>query len=370
MRVIFFVLIMIHALIHLMGFVKAYKLAEVSQLSHEISKVAGLLWLSATILLATGAVLFLFRNPTWWLPAGAGMILSQVLVVLFWSDAKFGTVANLIILFPVIIAAANALPSSYTSIYKDEVRKGLSTLSAMPIITEDDLKDLPLCVQKYLRYTGAVGKPHIDNLRARCTGQIRFKKDGNWMDFTSEQHNFFRDPARLFLIESTMYGIPFDGLHKFVGSTATMQIRVASLFQVVNAKGPLMTKGETVTLFNDLCVMAPPRLVDKSIAWQRIDSLTAKAMFTNRDVTISALLYFNEQGELINFVSDDRYESADGITYNNYRWTTPVTAYRDFGGRKLASYGEAIWTTPEGDFTYGKFTIAEIEYNRKLGDEI
>jgi hypothetical protein len=370
MRVIFFLLILIHALIHLIGFAKAFKLAEVSQLSHEISKVAGLLWLSGAILLATGAVLFLFRNPSWWLPAGAGMILSQVLVILLWSDAKFGTVANLIMIIPVIIAGVNALPSSFASIYKEEVRKGLSTSSAIAMVTEDDLKDLPLCVQKYLRYTGAVGKPQIANFRARCTGQIRLKKDGNWMDFTSEQHNFFRDPARLFLIESTMYGIPFDGLHKFVGSNATMQIRVASLFQVVDARGPLMTKGETVTLFNDLCVMAPSRLVDKTIAWQTIDSLTAKAKFTNKGVTISALLYFNERGELINFVSDDRYESSDGITYNNYRWTTPVKSYGEFGVRKAATYGEAIWTTPEGNFTYGKFNILEIEYNRKLGDGI
>ena len=370
MKIVFLLLIIIHALIHLMGSAKAFKLAQVSRLRQPISKPVGLLWLLAAMLLAAAAILLLFKSTAWWVPAGAGLMLSQFLIVLSWSDAKFGTVANLIILIPAIISGADALPSSFASVYKDEVRRGLAVSATIPTVTEDDLTGLPLCVQKYLRYTGAVGRPQIENFQAKCTGQIRFKMDGGWMDFASEQYNFFQNPARLFLIQSTMYGIPFDGLHKYVGADATMEIKVASLFKVVDARGPLMTKGETVTLFNDLCIMAPARLIDRTITWQSIDPLTARATYTNHGLAITALLSFNEKDELVNFSSDDRYESADGITYNNYRWTTPLKAYRDFGGRKAASYGEAFWTTPQGNFLYGKFNINEIEYNRQSSDGI
>ena len=46
-------------------------------------------------------------------------------------------------------------------------------------------------------------------------------------------------------------------------------------------------------------------------------------------------------------------------------WSTPVREYKDFGGRRLPSYGEAVWHTPEGEFRYGQFTTVEIAYNLK-----
>ena len=47
----------------------------------------------------------------------------------------------------------------------------------------------------------------------------------------------------------------------------------------------------------------------------------------------------------------------------NYPWSTPVRYYRDFNGRKVPVYGEATWEMPEGDFTYARFVLEEIEYN-------
>lgn len=131
-----------------------------------------------------------------------------------------------------------------------------------------------------------------------------------------------------------------------------MKIKVASLLQVVDAKGEKMNQSENVTLFNDMCLLAPATLIDKNIQWETIDPLTVKARFTHNNITITALLYFNEKGELINFISDDRYLSEDGKTYTNYKWSTPVKDYKDFDGRKVMTYGEAIWHMLEGDFTY------------------
>lgn len=365
MRLFLFFVIMIHGLIHLIGFVKAFKLAEVNQLTQNISPPVGLLWLLSTLFFIVTAILFLLKNEYWWWVAAPALLISQTVIILSWNDAKFGTVANLIILLPFIVSLMNVQPSSFGNIYKAEVQKGLNRLADMPLETEADLEPLPAPVQKYLHYVGAVGKPKIQNFRAKSAGSMKTKMDGDWLDITSRQYNFFDDPTRVFFIESTMFGVPFDGLHLYVGPNATMQIKVASLFQVVDAKGPEMNQSETVTLFNDMCLFAPATLIDKNIQWEAIDALTVKAKFTNKGNTIVAWLYFNEKGELINFISDDRYQSADGKTYKNYRWSTPVKDYRDFGGRKVATYGEAIWHTPEGEFPYAKFNLVEIEYNRK-----
>lgn len=363
MRIFFFLLLTLHALIHLLGFVKAFNLVEVSQLTQGISKSAGAAWLLAAILLFGGAVLFLLKIEYWWLAAAPGIILSQVLIIISWTDAKFGTIANALILLPLIISILNSLPSSFSNVYRAEVRKGLAHAASMPVVREEEIAHLPTPVQKYLRFAGVIGKPHVWNVRVRCTGQIRPKMDGGWLDFESQQYNFFDNPARVFFIESSMYGLPFDGLHAYVGPKAIMQIKVAAMVLVVDAKGPEMNQGETVTMFNDMCVIAPATLIDKNIHWESIDSLTAKATFTNEGKTISAMLCFNENGELINFTSDDRYQSEDGKVYKKYRWSTPMKNYKDIGGIKIASYGEASWQMPNGEFVYGKFNILDMEYN-------
>ena len=51
----------------------------------------------------------------------------------------------------------------------------------------------------------------------------------------------------------------------------------------------------------------------------------------------------------------------------SYPWSTPVRNYRESGGRRVPGYGELVWHTPEGEFTYGKFHLVEIEYNLGAG---
>ena len=131
--------------------------------------------------------------------------------------------------------------------------------------------------------------------------------DGKWIGISSRQYDFFDEYARLYYIQSSVFGIPFDGLHAYTGDRATMKINVAYFFQVVDAKGEKMNQSENVTLFNDMCVLAPATLINKNIQWEFIDKLTAKAKFTYNGITITASLSFNEKGELVNFVSDDRF---------------------------------------------------------------
>jgi len=253
--------------------------------------------------------------------------------------------------------------NKYQNTYKSEVQKRLVPILDGSVVNEEDIEHLPNVVQKYLRYVGAIGKPKVHNFRAVNMGSMRRTVKSNWMDINSQQYNFFDDLARFFYIKSAIFGIPFDGLHVYAGNSATMKIKVASLFQIVDAKGEKMNQSENVTLFNDMCLYAPATLLDNNIQWETIDPLTVKARFTHNNIPISASLYFNEIGEMINFMSEDRYLSPDGKTYSNYRWSTPIKDYKEFDGRKVPTYGEAIWHMPEGDYLYAKFTLKEIEYN-------
>jgi len=136
-------------------------------------------------------------------------------------------------------------------------------------------------------------------------------------------------------------------------------------FAIVDAAGPELDQAETVTLFNDMCILAPGTLVDPAIAWESVDARTAKARFTHAGHTISATLLFDDEGLLKDFVSDDRLASPDGKTFKNWRFSTPVWDYRTFGSHRLAARGETRWHPPAGEYAYGEFEMLEVEYNRR-----
>lgn len=234
------------------------------------------------------------------------------------------------------------------------------------ILTENDIADLPEPVQKYLRYTGAIGNEKVKNFRLVGEGEFKTGQDKKWVKAKAEQYNFIDDPRRIYYMQLNMSGLPVVGLHVYKDATATMLIKAAGLITVGDAKGEIMNKAETVTVFNDMCLMAPATLIDKRIAWETIDALTVKGTFNNNGVKISAILYFNEKGEMVNFVSNDRYMTTSGSTYQNAQWATPVSNYKEYNGIMIASYGEAHWSLPEGDFCYGKIYLKEVQYNQQI----
>ena len=269
-----------------------------------------------------------------------------------------------------LVAAASAFmtygPAGFRAEFRRAAAARLAAAAASPAppVAEADLARLPAAVGRYLRICGAVGAPRVLDFHARFHGRIRRAPDAPWLAFTGEQYNVVAPPARLFFMRASERGIPFEALHVYADTAASMRVRIAGLIPVVHAGGPVMTAGETVTLFNDLCLFAPAALVDTSIRWEELGPRTVRATYAAGGHVVRAVLSFGEGGELADFVSDDRYQAAaDGRSFTRLPWSTPVSGYRRFGGRRAARGGEARWHTPAGDYAYIQLELDTLEYN-------
>jgi len=252
---------------------------------------------------------------------------------------------------------------SFKTLYEGEVSPRLEAPRREALITEQDLVGLPQTLKKYLRRVGIIGNPRVHNFRASFRGEMRRSHDSGWMKIRAEQHSFFGPrPARLFHVKGALLGIPFEGLHRFIGPAATMQVRVASLFEVVDARGSEMDQGETVTFFNDLCLLAPAALLDADLTWEEEAGLL-KGTLRHQGHCVSALLSFDEEGDLLDFISEDRFQSSDGKHYQRFPWSTPVRDYRDLDGLHLPAKADAIWHESDGPFPYARFEVEAITYN-------
>jgi len=358
MKYVFAVVLAIHGIIHLIGFSKAFGLSKVTQLTKEISKPAGAVWLAVTLLFLITMALLLLKNDRWWMIGLTAAILSQVLIFMVWKDAKFGTIPNLLMLAVAFFCFNIA---AFEKTYEKDVRENLQTNNSLAteILTESDIQALPRPVQRYLRYAGALNKPKVKNMRVEFAVQMR-GKGKEFVAYTSEQYNFFAEPTRLFFMKGKMFGLDISGYHRFSKGSATMDIRLLGLVKVVNQSGPVLDKTETVTLFNDMCLMAPATLIDKRIQWQEIDNNSSRAFFTSRGITVSATLFFNDEGQLVDFASNDRTEVTE---MKQLPFFTPVSDYKNINGMNIWTRGEAVWQYPDGKFTYGKFVLKNISYN-------
>lgn len=360
-KTLFTILVFIHSLVHTLGFVKAFHFAKVEQLLLPISRPVGALWLLSALGFAFSALLFVFSKNWWGFVAVPVAVLSQILIILSWSDAKFGTIPNLIILVVAVVSIGTFfLQQRFETLVRADLSDN-NTLST-EILTENDIAPLPLPVQKYLRYTKVVGRPKVKNFRTEFVGGMRGKANEPYMKLHSVQYNFFQNPSRYFYMTASKMGLPATGLHLYQDKTATFDVKLLNWLPVVSARGEKMNQAETVTLFNDMCFIAPATLIDNRIAWEQIDNLSVKAVYTNGDISVSAILYFNESGELINFISPDRFET-DGKKYESYPWKTPVSEYKEQNGYLLPSIAKLIYEKPEGDFTYGELEYIDVRYN-------
>ena len=363
-------IVVAHGLVHLMGVVEGFGWADVSQLTEPISAWMGAAWIGAAVMAVAAGVMMLAGARGWWAVAAVAAVVSQAVIVTSWTDAKAGTAANVLLAFAAVYGFRANGPTSFRArsrrLSDDAVRSVLPAAGpSRSLVTEADLAHLPQPVAGYVRAAGAVGRPHVVGFRAAVSGRIRAAADAPWMRWTGEQTNTFGpEPSRVFFMDATMKGLPVDVLHVYVGPTATMQVSVASLKIIVDARGPEMDQAETVTLLNDLCVLAPAALVDAPIEWTPIDDHQARAVFTNAGHTVSAVLTFNEHHELVDFVSDDRLAaSADGRTFTPRTWSTPIADYRNFDGRRLGAVGHGRWhPADEPSFDYLEFHVDGIRY--------
>ena len=258
-------------------------------------------------------------------------------------------------------AAGRSLQARYDQVVAAEFA-AQPLRAAAPLLTPEDLARLPAPVRRYVERSGAIGMPRPQNMRVVLDADMYRGPGQAPMRATSIQHTFFDRPARLFLMKARMLGLPVRALHVYRQEQATFTVRVASLVNMVDLRGDEISAAETVTVLNDLCLMAPGALVDPRLAWAPVDDRTAAVTFANGPHRVRATLVFNDCDELVDFWSDDRPEASSGRLVPA-RWSTPVDKYRDVGGLHLLHRGSAVYARPDGPFTYGTFTLRSIEYD-------
>ncbi|MBN1534744.1 MAG: hypothetical protein JXA20_18885 [Spirochaetes bacterium] len=360
-RFVFIIIVAVHGLIHLMGFLKAHRLLKLRELTLELSRPAGALWLLAALLFLCTASLLVLRSDRWWMVGLPALVLSQVLVILYWRDAKYGTVANLIVLAAVAIGYG---AWSFNGMVRSEL-----ALFAVPataenrMVTEQTLRGLPPVVRRWLRQSNVMGKNMIRNVHLKQKGELRTSPEGRWMPVSAEQWFTTDRPSFLWLAEvKAAPGISMDGRDSFFHGKGHMLIRVLKLLPVVDAEGPEIDQGAMLRYLAEI-LWFPTAAIHPSIQWHQVDDRTAEATMTMGERSVTGRFTFKEDGAPESFTARRYYFRKEGSTLEDWEIRLLPGEFREFSGIRIPAAATVTWKLRDGDFPWFRLENSWIGYD-------
>lgn len=362
MRIVLIIIIGFHGIIHLFGFLKAFELANMEALTQSISKPFGILWLLVFVLFITTLGLFLFNNNYWWLFGIISILLSQFLIVQFWTDAKFGTIANIIISFAIIIGYGSFNFAQKVNVELSQMYSNMES-SQDVIVSKLMFAHLPLPVQNWLDNSGIVGNEKIQSIYLKQKVSIKMKPEQkDWYNAEAEQYSIAQPPAFNWVIDLQINPLmKVVGRDKFENGKGEMFIKVLSLFPVGEVKENEKVNQAALQRYLAEIVWFPSAALSKYITWESIDEYSARATMNYNGTKGSGIFSFNKNGDFIKF-SAMRYKDIDENAQLK-EWLVEVTKSNVINGIKIPVEIQATWKLEDEDWTWLKLKITELQYN-------
>lgn len=359
MKIILTVLIILHGIIHSLGFVKAFNLSDIKELTLSIPKFAGLIWLITSLLFVVTGISYAFNNKYWWLIAFIGVILSQILIFYFWKDSKFGTIPNIIILISAIVGYANY---NFHQMVNTEIQTMLSKIdySKNFTVSKNNISQLPASVQKWLAASGIIDKPIIKSVKLKQKALMKMKPEQeDWYEAEAVQYFNSEHPAFIWQVKMKMMSfIQIVGRDKLENGKGEMLIKLLGLIPVVYTKDNYKLNTGTIQRYLGEIVWFPSAALNENISWEAIDDTTAKATLTLNGTSGKGTFYFDKNGLFKKF-STQRYFGGEEDSKLE-EWVITVQENKEFNGIIIPNKMTATWKLENRDWDWLKVEITEI----------
>lgn len=359
MKFILAALLLIHGLVHLMGLSKkSLTLPHNQQLDHATNK--GWWLVSAVLFIISIPAIFIIHN-NWWMFVFPAIILSQILIILYWQKAKWGTVMNIIILIPTILNFA-----AWKSFGDFEmVHKQIRTANSTPgkLVTPERLDLVPYPVQHWIKSSGWLGKPAANIVRLQQQGQLKTSPDSKWIDYKASQYIGVNQPSFAWYAEMQQSPILLlKGLDQFTNGKGQMAISLAGLYRVVNSSGPTIDQGSMVRYLAEIC-WYPSAALNDYITWTAVDSLHAIGHIQIGKQHAEGLFTFSQNGGMTRFEAM-RYMDQQSKPATLEKWVIDIDAdsYKSFDGIRIPARSSVSWQLKEGEFLWLKMEITSLTY--------
>lgn len=358
-RIILYVataIVITHGLVHLMGFVAYWPLAEVAGLPYKTSLLGGrweigeismryfsALWLAvAAGLLASTIGLALKQE--WWLPMmGMAILLSLVICILDWRYAWRGAILSLLILVPLLLAWGLRIQPQPFSPYPEPTPE-LTTIS-LPT-------GLPVPVDRYYKTIFGEEVPAIESAVITARGKLRFAgiTFPARMRFTHDAGQGYRH-----YIEATIFGYPLLKVNeRYLGGQARMELPVGLV-----ENDPKIDMAANLGLWGESIWLPSIFVTDSRVRWQAMDDTSARLFVPFGDGQDSFELTFDPETGLIESMEAQRYRDVSDVA--KIPWKVELISWDAYQGLLIPSFSTVTWADQGSPWLI--IDIDDIAYN-------
>lgn len=359
MRTVLLLLLTLHALIHLLGFAKAFGLMALPNFQLPVSRPMGLAWLGAALQLLTWLVAMGTGNRWAWVLGVFALGLSQALILIHWDAARWGSLANLLVLILVLAGYGEWL-------FRQSAEREASRLSAAQEVATVPLQNpdfLPDPVRRWLARSGALDRDPVRGGRVSQRARLQMKPEqSGWAMARATQVSTLSPPAMIWQVRLEM--LPFLsilGRDKYEAGQGGMRITLLGLLPFAEEQGPRVDES-TLQRFLGEMVWFPSFTLSPYVTWERLDERSARATMNFGEASGSGTFHFDEAGDFIRFEALRYYGNAEDA--ERHPWILQVQDYATFQGIRVPSKMTATWRLPEGDWTWLELEITDLDYSK------
>ena len=221
--------------------------------------------------------------------------------------------------------------------------------------TYQQLTGLPEPVQRYFKHVLKEGQPYISFIRIKHDGKFKTGLEKDWVDITGEEYFTANEPGFIWKGRTAF----FTAQDSYVSGRGRLDIFLFSLFKITSGQGEKYDHGELLRWLGESVWFPTNLLPGKNLKWAPIDSLSAKLYFTHNKLTVFYIVRFNSAGEITE-METKRYMGEKNLE----AWVGKLSDYEELNGVVIPTVIEAVYRLPAGDFSYGKFNLKQIEYDK------
>ncbi|MDB5060748.1 MAG: hypothetical protein JWP67_591, partial [Mucilaginibacter sp.] len=136
-------------------------------------------------------------------------------------------------------------------------------------------------------------------------------------------------------------------------------VSLFSIYNIVDGRGKSFDQGELLRWLGESVLYPTNLLPSEKLQWSAIDTRTAKFTFNYKGLSLFYIATFNHTGEIIQLESK-RYMDKGNLE----TWIIKLANYKEMNEIVVPTAFEVLWRLKKGDFSYAKFNVKKIEYDK------
>ncbi|MGM0110263.1 DUF6544 family protein [Enterococcus sp. DIV0187] len=231
--------------------------------------------------------------------------------------------------------------------------------------SENELKKYPEALRKYFSVCGFIDKPKMSYSLAKYKDvDFVLNTKQKPLKTTYERVNAGFHPNVLAFIDTKFYGIPFQGIDSYFNEKGSMKGVLGKHLTLFDESGEEFYTGSLVTYLSE-SLLVPTAALQLFITWKEIDDRTLEGTLNYSGYEVKGMFYFNENGELDKFTTNDRVSIDSSGNRVKAPWSALFSDYTSENGMRHPRHLKAIWHYKAGDSVYFDGKMTSLEYGYK-----